>query len=248
MIFYYVLSCLISISIFGWYITWKYDEYLSTLGKEDKSINSYNTICGIIGILFGLDLIIGGIILFGLLSISIHKLVYVLTDFIFWLIFCITTVICLSLGKYFNYKNKHNSIYLRETRLEKIHTQIKEVEKNIEIFENYKKKLQRDNTISSEQKTEGTTIIDSYIKLLKDIYGELNLSLSMTEMNYVTEQFKDIELNDNNFREIQKSIDKMKAYRSLSEVSQEMQDLLKKYDNVSLPKSKEKKNKLNKTT
>ena len=96
-------------------------------------------------------------------------------------------------------------------------------------------------------KTEGTAIIYSYIKLLKDIYRELNLSLSMTEMNYVTEHFKDIELSDNNFSEIQKSIDKMKAYRSLSEVSQEMQDLLKKYDNVSLPKSKEKKNKLNKT-
>ena len=247
MIFYYILSCLISISIFGWYIGSKYDDYLTTLEKEDKRINSYNVSYAIISILFGLDVIIGCIILFALLSISTHKLVYVFTDFIFWLIFCITTVICLSLGKYFNYKNKHNSIYIRETRLEKINTQIKEVEKNIEIFENYKKKLQKDSTISSEQKTEGTAIIDSYIKLLKDIYGELNLSLSMTEMNYVTEHFKDIELSDNNFSEIQKSIDKMKAYRSLSEVSQEMQDLLKKYDNVSLPKSKEKKNKLNKT-
>ena len=236
MIWYYIISCVTSLFIFGWYFVFVTGDYLDTLEEENRNIDSEAFIsCGFYTLLTG-DFVLLFVDLCSFMLLDLSKFYYILSNKVFWGIFLGTGFLVILVSLLIRHENKTNPIYIKAVRTMRIKEHMEKVRDFLDRFEREKRSIRDDCRISKEQKEESISILDSYIKLLKDIYGELRISLSMAEMNYATQQFKDIELSETNLESLSKQIDKMKAYRSLGEVSQELQELLKKYDSGKVEK------------
>ena len=239
MFWYDFIGFFIGIGIFGWFFIYSYGNYLETLALGNSKINYDDFYYHSIVSLMIIDTLIGFICLGILLSHSFKTIYYVITDTSFLCCVFIPTFIIIMSSIVCYYKRNKNPIYIKYNRISRVKEQMTMVENFLDTFSRERTRIKDDWRIVEAQKEESVSIIDSYIVLLKDIYAELRISLSMIEMNYAVEQFKDIELSESNLESLSKQIDKMKAYRSLGEVSQELKDLLKKYDGGKISKTKD---------
>lgn len=134
-------------------------------------------------------------------------------------------IVCLIVSLYFLIKvslKLKNNIYRRNyKRKNNILEKLKLIKKYNELF------TKRLDICEVEEEKD---FINQVLSLLKSIEIELKISYSALDVNVITESFKDIEIESTSLQSLQREVDKIKAYRSLSEISVEIEDLMKKYD------------------
>ena len=138
---------------------------------------------------------------------------------VFFIIFIVCLIVCIKLRLY----TKNSYITKNTMRQKNIEGKISLVNKYIAYFN----KELRNSSYDNPEKIDS---IKNTLKLLEQIKNELEIIYTALDVNIVSESFKDIELASDSLDEIQKEIDKMQAYRSLSDISNDLEDLMKKYD------------------
>lgn len=134
---------------------------------------------------------------------------------IFFILFFIFNIYLKEIGK--------NTVYYKNLkRQQNIEGKIDLVNRYIEDF-NRRIHYER---ISIENKE----TLKNTLKILEQIKNELEISLTAVDINIISQSFKDVEIQEDSVSDLQKELDKMKAYRSLSDISFELEDLMKKYD------------------
>lgn len=222
MIKYCILMFLINIDIFFIPLFILFISFFDIKEKEGK-----NNICDTESFfVFSFLLFIGYIISvsYSLYAIFDRKIEFVyrlrqpliIVSFIVSFLFFVVTMI------YFYRYRKNSYIFINEKRQRRIEEKLILVNKYMKYFYG---ELSKYNS-----KSENYISIKKTLKLLEQIKKELEIIYTSLDINIVSESFKNIELESSSIVDIQEEIDKMQAYRSLSEISNELEDLMKKYD------------------
>lgn len=119
--------------------------------------------------------------------------------------------------------------YKTYKRVKKIRNQIGIIKNTIQNLKTNKKRISELNS-SNNLNEEMIKEIDSNINLLNNLKAELVNSLNSVVLSSTLKDLKDVEVEQESFDEIQKSLDKFQAYRSLNDMSKDLKELVKKYD------------------
>lgn len=218
-----ILTLLFAIPIF--ILLDKITEY-----KHDANIytdEAYNNICNTFGILFVILGIYGFVFILTFLStfdpyFYLRRLMYykVYVPIIIYAIVLLGITLKLYFTKsYKNYK-----------RTKKICEKLKFVKNAIKYFSDSIYKLRNNKNINDDMKESMENEFSDLIQSLKMIYSELYRSYDVVVLNNVIGELSDIEINAADYDKLQTQIDKFEAYRSLSDISNELKNLMKKYD------------------
>lgn len=157
-----------------------------------------------------------------------HSLYYYFVRLIYWKCYVPILIYFILLFSIFLYIFCSKQ-YKTSKQAKYISKKIESVLCSIQSFEHEIKDIDDDNHLSATERKNLINELNETITLLRQIYAELYRSFDILLVNESIDNIKNVEVSESNIVNLERKIHEFEAYRSLSDVSMELDNLVKKY-------------------